>query len=68
MRYVLSVFILNIVVFKHRIFSMIVIGIGFAILIINEIIIMIFSKHKLYEIGQTFFFLGIASISGLNFH
>ena len=64
MRYIFSVFILKIVVYKHRIFSMITIGIGFAILIINDIILMLFSKSKIYEIGETFFFLGIASISG----
>ena len=64
MRYIFSVFILKIVVYKHRIFSMITIGIGFAILIINDIILMFFSKSKVYEIGETFFFLGIASISG----
>jgi len=43
---------------------MITIGIGFAILIINDIILMFFNKSKVYEIGETFFFLGNASISG----
>ena len=36
MRYIFSIFILKIIVYKHRIFSMITIGIGFALLIIND--------------------------------
>ena len=63
MRYIFSVFILKIIVYKHRIFSMFIISIGFAILIINDIILMIFNP-KDYNINQAFFFLGIASISG----
>ena len=38
MRYIFSVFILKIVIYKHRVFSLITIGISFAILIINDTI------------------------------
>ncbi len=67
MRYIFSVYILKIIIFKHRIFSMITIGIGFAILIINDIILMLFTKLKSYNIGSTFFYTAIASISGFTF-
>ena len=69
MRYIFSVFILKIIVFKHRIFSMIAIGIGFAILIINDIILMRFTdtNFKDYNIGSTFFYTAIASISGFSY-
>ena len=40
MRYIFSVFILNVIVYKHRIFSMVTISIVLAILIINDIILM----------------------------
>ena len=40
MRYIFSVFILKVIVYKHRIFSMVTISIGLAILIINDIILM----------------------------
>ena len=40
MRYIFSVFILKVIVYKHRIFSMVTIIIGLAILIINDIILM----------------------------
>ena len=63
MRYIFSVFILKIVVYKHRIFSMFTIGIGFALLIINDIIL-IFCEPSSYGIGKTLIFTGIASISG----
>ena len=46
MRYIFSVFILKIVIYKHRIFSLITIGISFAILIINDTILMIFNNPE----------------------
>ena len=69
MRYIFSVFILKIIVFKHRIFSMITIGIGFSILIINDIILMFLTETsiKIYDIRSTFFYTAIASISGFSY-
>ena len=64
-RYILSVFILKIVVYKHRIFSMITIGIGLAIFIINDILLIIFGSN--YELSKTFIFAAIASISGFTY-
>ena len=69
MRYIFSIYILKIVVFKHRIVSMITIGIGFAILIINDILLMVFNETRIgntnnYDIDKTFFYTAIASISG----
>ena len=64
MRYIFSVFILKIIIYKHRIFSMITIGIGLAILIINDIISMHLDKLNSYNFGETFFYTAIASISG----
>ena len=64
MRYIFSVFILKIIIYKHRIFSMITIGIGLAILIINDIISMHLDKLNSYNFEETFFYTAIASISG----
>ena len=63
MRYIFSVFILKIIVYKHRKFSMITIGLGLAILIIIDIILMILNRSNYFNVGKTFFFTGIASIS-----
>jgi len=66
MRYIFSIFILKIIVYKHRIFSMITIGIGFALLIINDILLMFYGSDK-YDIGKTLIFTGISSIIGLTY-
>ena len=63
MRYIFSVFILNIIVYKHRKFSMITIGLGLAILIIIDIILMILNRSNYFNVAKTFFFTAIASIS-----
>ena len=65
MRYIFSVFILKVIVYKHRIFSMITIGIGLAIFIINDILLIIFGSN--YELSKTFIFAAIASISGFTY-
>ena len=65
MRYIFSVFILKIAVYKHSIFSMITIGIGLAIFIINDILLIIFGSN--YELSKTFIFAAIASISGFTY-
>ena len=67
MRYIFSVFILKIVVYKHRTFSLITIGIGFVILIIDDIIFMSCDKSNKYDIPKTFIFTAIASISSFTF-
>ena len=67
MRYIFSVFILKIVVYKHRTFSIITIGIGFVILIIDDIIFMSCDKSNKYDIPKTFIFTAIASISSFTF-
>ena len=69
MRYIFAVCILKIVIYKHRIFSLITICIGFAILIINDTILMLSNnpennKYEQYSISKTFFYSAIASISG----
>ena len=66
-RYILSVFILKIVVYKHRIFSMITIGIGLAIFIINDILLIFLDESNHYEPSKTFIFTAIASISGFTY-
>ena len=66
-RYILSVFILKIVVYKHRIFSMITIGIGLAIFVINDILLIILDESNHYEPSKTFIFAAIASISGFTY-
>ena len=63
MRYIFSVFILKVSVYKHRIFSMIIICIGFIILILNDLILMIKSINKEYDILETFLYTLIVSIS-----
>ena len=63
MRYIFSVFILKIIVYKHRKFSMITIGLGLAILIIIDIILMILNRSNYFNVAKTFFFTAIASIS-----
>ena len=73
MRYIFSVFILKIVIYKHRIFSLITIGISFAILIINDTILVLFNnpennnKYEQYNIAKTFFYSAIASIAGFTY-
>ena len=67
MRYIFSVFILKIVIYKHRTFSLITIGIGFSILIINDIIFMSCDKSDKYDIPKTFIFTAIVSISSFTF-
>jgi len=73
MRYVLSAFILKIVIYKHRIFALIMISLGFVSLIINDIVLMKMNKDKInddeksYNFGKTFYFTAIALISGLIF-
>ena len=66
MRYIFSVFILKVIVYKHRIFSMVTIGIGFALLIINDIFLM-FCGPLSFNIGKTLIFTGISSIIGLTY-
>ena len=63
MRYIFSVFILKVSVYKHRIFSMIIICIGFIILILNDLILMIKSINNEYDILETFLYTLIVSIS-----
>ena len=67
MRYIFSVFILKVIVYKHRIFSMVTINIGLVILIINDIILMSLDTSMKYDIGKTLFFTTIASISGFTY-
>ena len=57
MRYIFSVFILKIIVYKHRKFSMITIGLGLAILIIIDIILMILNRSNYFNVAKTFFSL-----------
>ena len=59
-RYILSVFILKIVVYKHRIFSMSTIGIGLAIFVINDILLIFLDESNHYEPSKTFIFTAIA--------
>ena len=60
MRYVLSAFILKIVIYKHRIFALIMISLGFVSLIINDIVLMKMNNDKInddeksYNFGKTF--------------
>ena len=67
MRYIFSVFILKIVVYKYRIFSMITISIGLAIFIINDILLMFFDNSNNYNISKTFIFTAISLIGGLTY-
>ena len=67
MRYIFSVFILKVVVFKHRIFSMITIGIGFAILITNDILLMACDDSSNYNIAKTFLYTSITLIGGFTY-
>ena len=64
MRYIFSVFILKIVVYKHRIFSLITIVIGFVILIINDICLMKYKNDSHYDFPKSFYYTAIISISG----
>ena len=67
MRYIFSVFILKIVVYKHRIFSMITISIGLSIFIINDILLMFFDNSNNYNISKTFIFTAISLIGGFTY-
>ena len=66
MRYIYSVFILKIVVYKHRIFSMILIGLGLVLLITNNTLLMKYGPVE-YNIGNSFLFTVFASISGYTY-
>ena len=66
MRYIFSVFILKVVVYKHRIFSMIIIGLGFVLLITNNILLMIYGPIN-YDIGKSFLFTIFATIGGFTY-
>ena len=66
MRYIFSVFILKVVVYKHRIFSMIIIGFGFVLLITNNILLMIYGPIN-YDIGKSFIFTTFATIGGFTY-
>ena len=67
MRYIFSVFILKVIVYKHRTFSMVTIGIGLIIFMINDILLMFFDNLNNYNIGKYFFYTAIASISGITY-
>ena len=66
MRYIYSVFILKIVVYKHRIFSMILIGLGLVLLITNNTLLMKYGPVE-YNIGNSVLFTVFASISGYTY-
>jgi len=66
MRYIYSAFILKIVVYKHRIFSIILICLGFVLLITNNILLMKYGPIK-YNISKSFLFTIFASISGFTY-
>ena len=66
MRYIFSVVILKVVGYKHRIFSMIIIGIGFILLITNDIILMIFGPDD-SNIPLFLYYSAIASIGGITY-
>ena len=66
MRYIYSAFILKIVVYKHRIFSMILIGLGLVLLITNNTLLMKYGPVE-YNIGNSVLFTAFASISGYTY-
>ena len=66
MRYIYSVFILKIVVYKHRIFSMILIGLGLVLLITNNTLLMKYGPVE-YNIGKSVLFTAFASINGYTY-
>ena len=66
MRYIFSIFILKIIIYKHRTFSFILIGIGLIILIINDILLMYFDESY-SEFTKTLFYTAIVSINAFTF-
>ena len=67
MRYIFSTFILKVEVYKHHIFSIIVAAVGFALLIINDFLLMITKKENKNDLSKTFFYTAIVSISGFSY-
>jgi hypothetical protein len=67
MRYIFSVFILKIDIYKHRIFSMITIGLGFVFLIICDNLLIFYDNKSNYDYNKTYIFAAIASISGFTY-
>ena len=64
-RYAFSYYMLKVVIYKHRIFSIIMIVIGFALLIINDVLIM--KDNIKYDLPKSFLFSAITLISSITF-
>ena len=64
MRYIFSKFILKMKMFKHRIFSIIVMGIGFVILLIDDILLFLDND---FNLGLSLSFTGILTLRGIVF-
>ena len=67
MRYVFSIFILKFVIYRHSIVSIIMIGFGFIILLITDIIFINNKEDSEIKLGNTFFYAGILSFRGILF-
>ena len=67
MRYILSVFILKIEIYRHRIFSIITIGLGFILLIICDNLLIFFDSKSHYQFDKTYLYAAIASIGGFTY-
>ena len=64
MRYIFSIFILKITLFKHKKCSLIVMGIGFFLLIVIDILMIFIIKNN-YDLRLTFYYIGIVLPRGI---
>ena len=67
MRYIFSAFILNVVVYKHRIFSIVTIIISFVVLVGTDIVLVKNEIGTTKSISDTFLYTSIALIRSLTF-
>ena len=67
MRYIFSIFILKIEIYNHRIFSLIIIGLGLALFLICDNLWIFYDKKSNYRIDKTYLYTAIASIGGFTY-
>ena len=66
MRYIFSIFILKITLFKHKKCSLIIMGIGFVLLIVTDILMIFIIKNN-FDLRLTFYYIGIVLPRGITF-
>jgi len=66
MRYIFSIFILKVTIYKHNVCSIISIGIGFVILLITDFLLIVLTVNSI-KIDKTLYYVGILLLRGISF-